>query len=59
MNIECRSFLRTRFLFIRTSKFWPRLVVLEFLHNLSLGCSFKNLRISLVSVVFPYSTNLF
>ena len=26
--------------FIRTSKFWPRLIVLEFLHNLSLNCSF-------------------
>ena len=25
--------------FIRTSKFWPSLVVLKFLHNLSLNCS--------------------
>ena len=24
--------------FIRTSKFWPRFVVLKFLHNLSLNC---------------------
>ena len=24
---------------IRTSKFWPSLVVLKFLHNLSLNCS--------------------
>ena len=29
----------TRSLFIRTSKFWPSLVVLKFLHNLSLNCS--------------------
>ena len=28
----------TRF-FIRTSKFWPSLVVLKFLHNLNLNCS--------------------
>ena len=25
--------------FIRTSKFWPSLVVLKFLHNLSINCS--------------------
>ena len=27
------------FFFIRTSKFWPSLIVLKFLHNLSLICS--------------------
>ena len=29
----------TRFFFIRTSKIWPSLIVLKFLHNLSLNCS--------------------
>ena len=29
----------TRFFLIRTSKFWPRLIVLKVLHNLSFNCS--------------------
>ena len=29
----------TLFFYIRTSKFWPSVVVLKFLHNLSLNCS--------------------
>ena len=29
----------TRFFLIRTSKFWPSLIVLKFLHNLSLDYS--------------------
>ena len=34
------SCVNTRYLFIiRTSKFWPILIVLKFLHNLSLDCS--------------------
>ena len=35
-------FKYTHFFFIRTCKFWSRLVVLKFLHNLNLNCSFKN-----------------
>ena len=31
-----------RFFFIRNRKFWSSFVVLKFLHNLSLNCSFKN-----------------
>ena len=29
----------TLFFFIKTSKFWPGIVVLKFSHNLSLNCS--------------------
>ena len=35
---------------IRTSKFWPRLVVLAFLHNLSLGCS-SIVLVSIMSII--------
>ena len=33
------SYLYIRFFHMRTSKFWPRLVVFRFLHNFSLNCS--------------------
>ena len=32
-------FYSTPFFYIKTSKFWPSLIVLKFLHNLSLDCS--------------------
>ena len=35
------SFSSTHFFLIRTSKFWPSLIVLYFLGNFSLNCSFK------------------
>ena len=43
--------------FIRTSKFWPGLVVLKFLHNVGLTCSFNNLKIVLVCIMSIITAN--
>ena len=36
--------------FLKSSKFWPRFVVLKFLHSLSLNCS-KLVLVSIMSII--------
>ena len=38
-NVLQQTYIHAVF-FIRTSKFWPSLIVLKFFHNLSLNCSY-------------------
>ena len=45
------------FFITKTSKFWPRLVVLKFLHNLSLNCSFKVVLVSIMSIIAAYTVH--
>ena len=50
-SLRVGIFIGYTLFFIRTSKFWPSLVVLRFLHNLSLNCSLKSVLVSSISII--------